>query len=93
MDLLRHWVVDRPGEAGTYEQITITDERNVVACRGAGWRVQGPYVPEAQLQGAVSDAEKLAAYARSTLVQQPHGELPSPDEVQAIIDRYPPKDR
>jgi hypothetical protein len=54
--------------------------------------VMGPYVLESQqLQGAVADAEKLAAYARFTFVQQPHGDLPSPDEVQEIIDRYPPR--
>jgi hypothetical protein len=41
---------------------------------------------------AVADAEKLAAYARFTLAQVPRGPLPSPDEVQAIVDRYPPKD-
>jgi len=60
MNLLRHWIVDRPGEAGTFEEITITDERNVQACREAGWRVQGPFVLEAQLAGAVDVLRALA---------------------------------
>jgi hypothetical protein len=64
-ELSRHWVVDRPGDAGTYEQITITDERNVAACRDAGWRVQGPFVPEARLVEIRAEAEKISAAIRA----------------------------
>jgi hypothetical protein len=74
-------------------------ERDVLRCgndrdgRRCGKElIKVKYGPIGLLAGAVADAGKLAAYARFTLGQVPHGPLPSPDEVQAIVDRYPPKD-
>lgn len=63
MDLLRHWTAEYEDERGILHQSVISREDVIENYRSAGQKVEGPFVPESALRGAV---EALRAVKRAT---------------------------
>jgi hypothetical protein len=71
LSVIRHWLVF-PGPEISQAAEIVTDAEDADAAKGAGHRVEGPFVPADQLAGAVAERD---AFARALTIAVASPEL------------------
>jgi len=86
MDLLRHWVVVGPTERWAKAFPDEATARQWIAGWGTGFRVEGPFVPAEQLEGAVEALREEAADLRARYADPHRGTLIEARDVAAKLE-------
>jgi hypothetical protein len=70
-----HWTAHREDSDGIYHNAVIGREDALDSYRGAGWTIQGPFVPEADYQEAIDLLREANAYVANVADHPPATEL------------------